>query len=257
MITGMPALCARARADFIASGLASVTMMPSTFLSMAAFTSWACCCASASWEYRKLMLSLTAACSAPLWTMSQKVSPSPEWVIIAKVQRGCPPPPCPRPTRPCGRPRRVCRRYCCSRPGTPTVPLPARCPPMSETVPRGRALLAVPCCACGARPAPAGFWKPQTPHCPTHKRSACLRGSADGHIVRTLRRTRTVGPPVGAAGERPPDAVAGRGRPTRSPDAGLRAALAAGTRRSSGTAGRCGCRTRPRVPCRRRWCAPW
>ncbi|WP_399451371.1 response regulator transcription factor, partial [Streptomyces sp. WAC02707] len=25
---------------------------------------------------------------------------------------------------------------------------PARCPPMSETVPRGRALLAVPCCAC-------------------------------------------------------------------------------------------------------------
>ena len=34
------------------------------------------------------MLSLTAACLAPLCTMSQKVSPSPEWVIIAKVQRG-------------------------------------------------------------------------------------------------------------------------------------------------------------------------
>ena len=34
------------------------------------------------------MLSLTAACLAPFWTMSQKVSPSPEWVTIAKVQRG-------------------------------------------------------------------------------------------------------------------------------------------------------------------------
>src|SRR5882757_8523151 len=34
------------------------------------------------------MLSLAAACLAPLCTMSQKVSPAPEWVTIAKVQRG-------------------------------------------------------------------------------------------------------------------------------------------------------------------------
>ena len=51
-------------------------------------TSWACCCASSLCEYRKLMLSLTAACLAPLWTMSQKVSPSPEWVTIANGPAG-------------------------------------------------------------------------------------------------------------------------------------------------------------------------
>lgn len=34
------------------------------------------------------MLSLTAACSAPFCTMSQNVSPSPEWVTMPKVQRG-------------------------------------------------------------------------------------------------------------------------------------------------------------------------
>lgn len=49
-MTGMPAFSARARADFIASGLASVTMMPSTFLSTAASTSCACWFASSLCE---------------------------------------------------------------------------------------------------------------------------------------------------------------------------------------------------------------
>ena len=50
VITGMPAFTALATTAFIASGLASVTIRPSTFLSMQVWTSWACCWASSSCE---------------------------------------------------------------------------------------------------------------------------------------------------------------------------------------------------------------
>lgn len=75
--TGIFAAVARASTSFIASGLASVTMMPSTFWSMAAWTSWACLPPSGSAEYRNSTLSLAAAALAPFCTMSQKVSPRP------------------------------------------------------------------------------------------------------------------------------------------------------------------------------------
>lgn len=48
--TGMPALTALATTAFIASGLASETISPSTFLSIAVWTSWACWLASSLCE---------------------------------------------------------------------------------------------------------------------------------------------------------------------------------------------------------------
>ena len=44
VITGMPAFSALATTSLRASGLASVTMSPSTFWSIAVCTNWACCC---------------------------------------------------------------------------------------------------------------------------------------------------------------------------------------------------------------------
>src|SRR4051812_36396554 len=63
----------------------SVTAMPSTFLSMAAWMSWACLDASSLLEYCRSTLSLAAAASAPLRMMSQKVSPGAWCVIMATV----------------------------------------------------------------------------------------------------------------------------------------------------------------------------
>ena len=57
VITGMPAFSARATTAFIASGLASVTIRPSTCWSIAACTSCACWSPWSLLEYRKLMLS--------------------------------------------------------------------------------------------------------------------------------------------------------------------------------------------------------
>ena len=88
MITGMPAALALPRTSAIASPLARVTSRPSTFWSMAAWTSWTWFWVCASLEYRKVMLSLAAACSAPLRTLSQKASPGPAWVTMATFQRG-------------------------------------------------------------------------------------------------------------------------------------------------------------------------
>ncbi len=245
MITGMPARRARSRADFIAAGLARVTMIPSTFLSMAAFTSCACCCASSSWEYRKLMLSFTAACSAPLWTMSQKVSPSPEWVIIAKVQRG---------VFTAAFPWADAALRASSARLPPVLLQPAR---DSDSAPasampthvRNRATRPCPsCCAVLCVPGPAAA----RPGSGNHKRPIVRHGErASGAGERTS---------VTLSGhcDVPARRAAGHRRsPTGSRAGRVRSARAAGTRRSSGTAGRCGCRTRPRAPCRRRWCAPW
>ncbi len=87
-MTGMPAALALPSTSAIASPLARVTSRPSTFWSMAAWTSWTWFWVCASLEYRKVMLSLAAACSAPLRTVSQKASPAPAWVTMATFQRG-------------------------------------------------------------------------------------------------------------------------------------------------------------------------
>src|SRR5664280_1406478 len=85
IVTGIPAATAFLITAPREPVLGSVTAIPSTFLSMAAWTSWACLAASGSLEYWRSTLSLAAPASAPLRTMSQNVSPGAWWVIIAMV----------------------------------------------------------------------------------------------------------------------------------------------------------------------------
>src|SRR3954464_5397637 len=84
----MPAAIAFLMVPARAPVFGSVTAMPSTFLSIAAWISWACLVASGSFEYCSSTLSLAAAASAPLRMMSQKVSPGAWWVIMATVILG-------------------------------------------------------------------------------------------------------------------------------------------------------------------------
>src|SRR5664279_3829768 len=84
----MPAATAFLIAAPRAPVFGSVTAIPSTFLSMAAWTSWACFVASGSLEYWKSTLSFAEAASAPLRMMSQNVSPGAWCVIMAMVILG-------------------------------------------------------------------------------------------------------------------------------------------------------------------------
>ena len=88
MVTGIPAAIAFLITALSAGVFGSVTAIPSTFLSMAAWISWACLVASGSEEYWTSMLSFVAAAVAPLRMRSQKVSPGAAWVIIATVSFG-------------------------------------------------------------------------------------------------------------------------------------------------------------------------
>src|ERR1035437_2065472 len=85
MLTGMPAATAFLISALRAPLLASVSAIPLTLLSIAAWMSWACFAASGSLEYWRLTLSFAAAAAAPLRMMSQKVSPGAAWVIIWMV----------------------------------------------------------------------------------------------------------------------------------------------------------------------------
>ena len=82
---GMPAWVAFCSAGPTASGLASVTAMPSTLLSMAFWISVACLPESGSLEYLRSMPCCLAACSAPARIRSQNVEPGASWVTIAIV----------------------------------------------------------------------------------------------------------------------------------------------------------------------------
>ena len=92
---GMPASVAFCRAGPTASGLASVTAMPSTLLSMAFWISVACLPESGSLEYFRSIPCCLAACSAPARIRSQNVEPGASWVTMAMVKLGPPeaPPP--------------------------------------------------------------------------------------------------------------------------------------------------------------------
>ncbi len=81
----MPAATAFLMASPMAPVLGSVTAMPSGFLSMAAWMSWACLVASGSFVYWKSTPSLAAAASAPLRMRSQNVSPGAWWVTMMIV----------------------------------------------------------------------------------------------------------------------------------------------------------------------------
>src|SRR3954468_11354595 len=85
IVTGMPAAIAFLIVAPRAPVFGSVTAMPSTFLSIAAWISCACFDASASLEYCSFTLSFAEAASAPLRMMSQNVSPGAWWVIMATV----------------------------------------------------------------------------------------------------------------------------------------------------------------------------
>src|SRR3954447_10633243 len=85
IVTGMPAAIAFLIVAPRAPVFGSVTAMPSTFLSIAAWISWACLDASGSLEYCSVTLSFADAASAPLRMMSQNVSPGAWWVVIAMV----------------------------------------------------------------------------------------------------------------------------------------------------------------------------
>ena len=94
--TGIPAATAFLMTSPMAPVLGSVTAMPSGFLSMAAWMSWACFVASGSLVYWKSTPSLAAAASAPLRMRSQNVSPGAWWVTMMTVivfSAAAPPPP--------------------------------------------------------------------------------------------------------------------------------------------------------------------
>ncbi len=85
--TGMPASTAFCTTGPSAAGSGSVTMMPSTLLSMAFWINVAC---SGTWPdpaYRNSTLSLSAASWAPLWICDQKASLAAPWVTIAMFSR--------------------------------------------------------------------------------------------------------------------------------------------------------------------------
>src|SRR4051812_22477839 len=81
----MPAAIAFLMAAPSAPVFGSVTAMPSTFLSIAAWISCACLLASGSLEYCSSTLSFAEAASPPLRMMSQNVSPGAWWVVMATV----------------------------------------------------------------------------------------------------------------------------------------------------------------------------
>ena len=98
-VAGIPAWVAFCSAGPTASGLASVTAMPSTLLSMAFWMSVACLPESGSLEYLRSMPCCLAACSAPARIRSQNVEPGASWVTMAMV-KVLPPPPPPPPAAP-------------------------------------------------------------------------------------------------------------------------------------------------------------